>query len=189
MRKNRELVNMVLTSTFIAMGIILPFINFGSQELGRMLLPMHIPILLCGFICGYKYGLIAGFITPILRSVLVSVPPMFPTAVTMAFELATYGFVAGLAFTLFFKYRDRIKPIILIYIALISSLVAGRLVWALVASSTYVTAGWNFNFDVILNSTLIGAWPGLLIQLFLIPLIIYGLLRNPNIEDHILNSN
>ena len=39
---------------------------------------------------------IDGFILPFLRSVTFGMPPLFPTAITMAFELATYGLVIGL---------------------------------------------------------------------------------------------
>ena len=39
-------------------------------EIGNMLCPMHIPVLLCGFMCGWPWGLAVGFISPLLRGVL-----------------------------------------------------------------------------------------------------------------------
>ena len=48
--------------------------------------------------CGWKWGLLVGFVTPLLRSVLFGMPPMVPTALAMAFELAAYGAVAGLCY-------------------------------------------------------------------------------------------
>ncbi len=60
-----------------------------------MLLPMHIPVLLCGLICGWKYGILVGFILPLLRHTIFGMPILFPTGIAMAFELATYGFVIG----------------------------------------------------------------------------------------------
>lgn len=188
MKKNNHLINIVLTSTFIGLGILLPYINFGSAEIGRMLLPMHIPVLLCGFICGYKYGFVAGFVTPVLRSTLVGMPVMFPMAITMAFELAAYGLAAGLIFKLFKKVdNEKNRPIIL-YIALVGSLIFGRIIWAIVANSTYRSAGWNFSFEVILNSTLLTAWPGIILQLLVIPPVIFGLMRHREIEQHILSN-
>ncbi len=81
--------------------IVLPFLTGQIPEIGSMLSPMHIPVLICGIICGWKYGILVGAITPILRSVIFHMPPMYPTAISMAFELATYGFVSGLLFKIF----------------------------------------------------------------------------------------
>jgi thiamine transporter ThiT len=82
---------MVLSALFIALGLVLPFFTGQIPQIGSRLLPMHIPILLCGFVCGAPFGLAAGFITPLLRSLIFGMPPMMPTAVAMAFELAAYG--------------------------------------------------------------------------------------------------
>ena len=79
---------LVLSALFLAIGLILPFITMQIPAVGKMLCPMHIPVLLCGFITGWPYGLIVGFITPLLRSVLFGMPMMVPNAVCMAFELA-----------------------------------------------------------------------------------------------------
>jgi riboflavin transporter FmnP len=89
---------LVLTGFFIALGFILPFFTGQIPSIGNKLLPMHIPILLCGFVCGWRYGLIAGFITPITRSLVYGMPPMIPIAASMAFELAAYGLIAGLLY-------------------------------------------------------------------------------------------
>ena len=97
--KNQSLKNLTLTAFFIALGIVLPFLTGQIPRFGSMLLPMHIPVFLCGLICGWPYGLAVGFILPLLRSLLFSMPPMYPVAIAMAFELATYGFVAGILYS------------------------------------------------------------------------------------------
>ena len=61
---------------------------------------MHIPVLIAGFVCGGPYGLVVGFVTPILNSVISGMPPMFPYAVVMSFELAAYGLMTGLLYKL-----------------------------------------------------------------------------------------
>ena len=86
---------LALAGLFIALGLVLPFFTGQIPSLGSKLLPMHIPVLLAGFVCGWPYGLAIGFIVPLLRSVLFGMPPMYPTAVAMAFELAVYGFATG----------------------------------------------------------------------------------------------
>ena len=59
---------LVLSALFIALGIVLPFFTGQVPQIGNMLLPMHIPVLICGFVCGAPYGLTVGLITPLLRS-------------------------------------------------------------------------------------------------------------------------
>ena len=89
---------MVYAGVLLAVGILLPFLTAQIPSLGSRMLPMHIPVLLAGFICGWPYGLVIGFILPLFRSVLFGMPPMFPTALAMAFELAVYGAVTGILY-------------------------------------------------------------------------------------------
>lgn len=86
---------LTLSAMFFAVGLILPFFIGQIPMIGQMLLPMHIPVLLCGLIVGWQYGLAVGFFLPLVRSVLFGMPAMFPNAVSMAFELAAYGLVIG----------------------------------------------------------------------------------------------
>ena len=55
-----------LSAIFLAMGVMLPFLTGQIKEIGDTLLPMHIPVMLCGLICGYKYGFAVGLILPFL---------------------------------------------------------------------------------------------------------------------------
>ena len=96
MKENTVLRKRILAALFLAIGLILPFITMQIPAVGKMLCPMHIPVLLCGYICGGPYGLLIGIITPLLRGVLFGMPAIFPNAFCMAFELATYGLVAGI---------------------------------------------------------------------------------------------
>ena len=86
----------VLAALFLALAFVLPMVTGHVPQVGNMLCPMHFPILLCGFVLGGPWGLAVGFVAPLLRSVLFGMPPMFPIAVSMAFELAAYGLVSGL---------------------------------------------------------------------------------------------
>ena len=57
-----------LSALFLAIGYVLPFLTGQIQTIGNMLLPMHIPVLLCGIVCGWQYGLGVGLVLPITRS-------------------------------------------------------------------------------------------------------------------------
>ena len=45
--KHPALKNLVLSAMFIAVGIVLPFFTGQIPEIGKMLLPMHLPVFLC----------------------------------------------------------------------------------------------------------------------------------------------
>ena len=126
MERKKSLKNLVLAAMFMAIGLVLPFLTGQIQQIGNMLLPMHLPVFLCGLICSWQYGLAVGFLLPLVRSLLFGMPPMYPTAVAMAFELATYGVVAGWLYS-----RSRWQCVLALYRALLAAMVAGRLVWAL----------------------------------------------------------
>ena len=87
MMKNTMLKNLTLSAMFLALGLLLPLLTGQIQQIGNMLLPMHIPVFLCALICGWKYGLAVGAILPLLRCVTFGMPPLFPTAIAMALEL------------------------------------------------------------------------------------------------------
>lgn len=161
----KNLKNSVLAAMFLAIGLVLPFLTGQIQRIGNMLLPMHIPVLLCSFICGWKCGLAVGFILPLLRSVMFGMPPMYPKAVAMAFELAAYGFMAG-----YIYYRSKSKDWKALYSALIIAMVFGRLVWG--AVQTILLGMEKFTFYVFISGAILDAVPGIIIQLVLIPAVI-----------------
>ena len=80
-----KLINIIITGLLIACGIILPQFTGRIPVVGKLLLPMHYPAIICGFVCGYKYGGVCGFVTPLLASLIFSMPPMYPMANSMAF--------------------------------------------------------------------------------------------------------
>ena len=90
---------LTLSAMFLALGLVLPFLTGQVPQIGNMLLPMHLPVFLCGLLCGWQYGAAVGFALPLLRSSLFALPVMFPAATAMAFELMTYGLVAGLLYS------------------------------------------------------------------------------------------
>ena len=168
MRNQRIL---VLAAMFLAIGLVLPFLTGQIQRIGNMLLPMHIPVLLCSFICGWKYGIAVGFILPLLRSMIFGMPPMYPKAVAMAFELAAYGFMAGHIY-----YRSKSKDWKALYSALIIAMVFGRIVWGL--AQILLLGLKKFTFYAFLTGAVLNAIPGIIIQLVLIPVVITILRKN-----------
>lgn len=165
---------LVLSALFLAIGIILPFLTGQIPQIGNMLLPMHIPVILCGFICGWPCGLAVGLITPLFRSLMFGMPPIYPTAAAMAFELGAYGLFCGLF------YKKFPKKIVYIYVTLIISMFLGRVVWGLVSTVLYGFAGKGFTWAVFIAGAFVNAIPGIILQIIIIPIII-GLLKRANL--------
>ena len=168
-KQSKSLQNLIYSAVFLALAYALPFLTGQIPSVGKMLLPMHLPALLCGFICGWQWGLGVGFLAPLLRSVLFGMPPLYPIAIAMAFELATYGAVAG------WMYKKVRHTLPMMYATLVTAMVAGRLVWGAVRFVLAGLSGSAFPFSAFLSGALLTAIPGIIAQLILIPLILTAL--------------
>jgi thiamine transporter ThiT len=175
--KKQSTRKLVFAALFLALGLVLPFLTAQIPQIGSMLLPMHLPVLLCGFVCGWPYGLLVGAVTPLLRSMLFSMPPLYPTAVAMAFELAAYGLLAGLFYKLLPK-----KPVY-VYVSLILAMLGGRVVWGLVQMILMGLVAQPFTWQIFMAGAFGNALPGILVQLVLIPVIVLAL-RSAKLMDH-----
>ena len=166
----------ILSAMFIGIGLVLPFLTGQIHGIGKMLLPMHIPVLLCGLICGWQYGLLVGLILPLFRSVLFSMPVMYPNAIGMAFELATYGAVSGLL------YKEK-KGVLRLYISVISAMISGRIVWGVMKAILLGMSGEAFTLNMFVSVALFEAIPGIILQLILIPVIISAVEYSKNNKE------
>ncbi|MBC8586794.1 ECF transporter S component [Paratissierella segnis] len=168
MKKN-SIKNLVLAGLFVALGLILPSLTGRIPALGQKVLPMHIPVLISGFVCGWPYGLMVGFVTPLLASVINGMPPMFPVAIAMAFELGAYGLLTGLFYKLFPK-----KPVFT-YLTLILAMLGGRVILGI---ANVILLGLNnapYTFEMFIAGAFTNAIIGIIIQIIIIPILINAL--------------
>ena len=163
---------LVLAAMFLALGLVLPSITGSIKEIGDSLLPLHLVVMLCGAICGWKYSLIIGLMLPFLRSVFFGMPPIYPNAVWMALELATYGFVIGFLYSLKKKYSR-----LYLFFCLITSMIAGRIVWGIAKAVLLGIAGKSFGIQAFIIGGFVDAIPGIILQLILVPLTVEVLER------------
>lgn len=154
----------VLSALFLALAYVLPFLTGQIPEIGAMLCPMHLPVLLCGFICGAPWGATVGFIAPLFRSLTLGMPPLFPGAVCMAFELAVYGAVSGLMHRVLPKRRGYI------YLSLLIAMLAGRIIWGAAMFICLGATGGSFTFAAFVAGAITNALPGIILQIILIPI-------------------
>lgn len=164
--QNKSLKKIIISAFFLAIGLVLPSIFHMFGAAGKIFLPMHIPVILCGFICGWQYGLVCGIVTPLLSSVLTSMPVLIPFGVSMMFELGTYGMICG------FLYQRFNKNII---ISLVIAMIGGRIVSCLANMIILGIASKPFAFNMFLTGAFVTALPGIIIQLVLIPILMMSL--------------
>jgi len=166
MKQRNEIKKMTLSAMFLALAFVMPFLTGQIPQIGAMLCPMHIPVLLCGFFCGAPWGLTVGVIAPVLRSLTLGMPPMFPTALCMAFELGTYGLVSGMLHRVLPKKKGYI------YVSLLCAMVAGRIVWGLVMLACMGFDVARFGISAFVAGAFTTAIPGIIVQIVLIPLLV-----------------
>lgn len=167
---SKVLRRLVYSAMCLALALVLPFLTGQVPQIGSMLCPMHLPVLLCGFLCGWPWGLAVGIIAPLLRTLIFHMPPPV-TAAAMAFELGTYGAVTGIL------YRVLPRKPWSTYVALICAMVVGRLVWG---AADYVILGFTGSTltpAAFLAGAVTNAVPGIILQIVLVPLIVMALDR------------
>lgn len=162
---------MCLCAVCIALCIVLPM-AFHGIGMGAVFLPMHIPVLLCGLLCGWFYGAVCGILGPVLSSVLTSMPPA-PVLISMVPELCIYGLISGLLIRIV-----RTKSAYAnLYTALVGAMLAGRLVGGVAKALFLFAGGKPVVFQALVTTYFVTSWPGILIQLLLIPTLVFALMK------------
>ncbi|MBR6426061.1 MAG: ECF transporter S component [Oscillospiraceae bacterium] len=162
---------LVYAAVCLALCLVLPFLTGQIPQIGQALSPMHIPVFLCGFLCGWPWALVVGAIAPLLRSLLFHMPAMYPQAVGMAFELATYGLVSGLLYKLLPKKTPYI------YVTLIAAMLCGRVVWGLARYVMAGLSGSSFPWSAFVAGAFTNAIPGIILHIVLVPVLVIALKR------------
>lgn len=159
--------SIVFTAVCAALCIVVPMAFHSIPNAGTVFLPMHIPVLLCGLMCGWPYGLLCGLIGPLLSSLTTGMPPaaMLPS---MMVECAVYGLVTGLGMR-FVRTRSATADL---YISMVSAMILGRVVAGLAKSLIFAPGTAPFAW---VTTSLVAGIPGILIQLVLMPTIIFAL--------------
>ncbi|MBR5588540.1 MAG: ECF transporter S component [Phascolarctobacterium sp.] len=171
MRTNK----LILTSLFIACGLLLPlaFHSFGMG--GRTFLPMHLPVFMGGLLLGWLPGLIIGALTPVLSCLLTGMPPLIPSLPMMFVELALFGLVSG------YLYHDKRKNI---YFALITAMIVGRLGAAFVLMLFSDILGIKLHPLTYVAATFMTGLAGVIFQIVFIPILVKRLEHIFSYEVH-----
>ncbi len=160
---------LVFAAVCVALCVVIPQAFHMIPNGGTVFLPMHIPVLLCGLICGWPFGLICGVLGPLLSNLTFQMPPaaMLPS---MMVECAVYGAVSGLLM----RYVRTRHSVADLYISLISAMVLGRVVAGLAKAWIFTPGTAPFAW---VTTSLVAGIPGIVIQLILMPAVIYALTK------------
>lgn len=158
----------------LATGILLPqlFHLPGVSLSGQMLLPMHLPVFLCGLLCGWSWGAATGIILPLISTAITGMPVMYPTGFSMMGELCVYGAVCGLLYKKIFSDKKGLIPV---YLSIVPAMLAGRAASGLIKWILLLGSSAPLTAHAFLASSFITAWPGIIIQLIFIPVIVLTL--------------
>ena len=160
---------LTLTALSVALCVVLPIAFHAIPNAGSVMLPMHIPVLLCGLVCGWQYGLLCGVAGPLVSSLLTAMPPA-AVLPGMMVECGIYGCVGGLMMQWIFTrslYLD-------LYISLPVAMLAGRVLSGIV-KALILTPG--LSFTAWAAASFVTALPGICIQLVLLPTLVVALTR------------
>ena len=153
-----------------ALCVILPMAFHSFPNGGKIFLPMHIPVLLCGMACGWPWGLLCGLAGPLLSSLLTGMPPA-PMLPGMVVECGVYGACAGILLGLVRTgrlFED-------LYISLTVSMVLGRVISGVV-KALILSPGLSLHSWIM--ASFVTGLPGIVIQLVLLPLLVKLLMKN-----------
>lgn len=160
--------HLIITALCMALGVVLPMAFHVIPNAGSVMLPMHIPVLLCGLVCGPILGLICGIFTPVLSSLITGMPgPAYLPS--MICELAVYGLIAGILVRLI-KTK---KPFADLYLSLIGAMVCGRIVYGLMNAVIFRAGAYSIQMWV--TASFVTALPGIALQLLILPAVVYAL--------------
>ncbi len=159
---------MVTTAICAAMCVVLPIAFHAVPNAGSVLLPMHIPVLLCGLLCGWPYGLLCGLLGPFLSS-FTGMPPL-SVLPSMMVECAVYGFATGLGM----QYIHTGKTTADLYISMIAAMILGRTVAGLAKALIFTPGVAPFAW---VTTSLVMGIPGIVIQLIVMPALVLTLTK------------
>jgi len=154
----REVKFYIFSISFVNLAVFVPWLAHQFHLAGPKFLPMHLFVILSGLLFGWRMGLAVGIFSPLISYSMTYLPPVaiLPEVIL---ELAVYGLVIGIL-------REKNLSI---WIVLLGTMAFGRL-----ARLLFV---WGLGLESDPLKYFQISWPGIVLQLALIPLIIFLLQR------------
>lgn len=168
--KYTDIRSYALIAVFVLLNVLVPWVFHQFHLAGATYLPMHIFIFVAALAGGWQAGLIVGLLTP-FASYVVSGMPLLRILPQIVIEVSVYGLLAGI---LHHKFNLRVIW------SLLGAMLGGRLALLVavlfiyfVSGEVYSPLGPEANPFIVVGHTIKQGWPGIILQLALIPTIFW----------------
>lgn len=159
--------DVALGGLFGALGIVVPIV-FHAVGMGKIFLPMYLPILALGLLASWEVAIVVGVATPLLSAVVTGMPPLAPPiAVLMACELAALAGAASVC--------RRVG--LGVWPAAVVGMVSARLVGAMALATVGRLLGLQQTLWQYAMASVVLSWPGMVLQLTVVPATVYTIER------------
>jgi hypothetical protein len=150
---------LALGGLFGAAALLLPTV-FHALQLGRVFMPMYLPLVALPFLVGPRVAMTTAVLVPLLSAAATGMPPLYPpVALVMAVELAAMsGCIALLA---------RRQPRLPELAVLAPVLALGRVLNVALTYAFAVLLELPAGF--VAGLSFVAGWPGLVLMLVVVP--------------------
>ncbi len=157
---------------FGAAAMLFPVL-FHVLQLGRLFMPMYLPLVALAFFVRPRAAAVTALVTPILSGALTGMPPFYPpVAVLMSLELGLTGLVLS---ALNFRF-PRVNP----WLLLAPVLLGGRILYV---GLVYIFARVvELPARFVVGASLLSGWPGIVLMLVVIPPLVLRFARRKPAE-------
>ncbi|HOS93272.1 MAG TPA: ECF transporter S component [Armatimonadota bacterium] len=155
--------DLTLGGLFGALAIVLPIV-FHAVGMGKVFLPMYLPILALGLLASWRTAALVGLLVPLISAILTGMPPLAPPiAFIMMAELAALGLIASVARSVGLG----------IWLAAVLGLLAARAVGVLALLTIGRALGYEQGLYEFAVAGFVASWPGIALQLTVVPSAVY----------------
>lgn len=162
--KKETTLHIIVSGLLLTLGILLPIIFHSINLLGNVFLPMHITVFIGGFFLPPSIAVMLGVMTPLISGVITGMPPLFPMAIIMAFELGAYSFII-----------TRTRNNLSVVKSLIVAMVGGRIVAGLIVFVMATVFGVDLSPLLFVKTAIVTGLPGIVLHLILIPIVVIAI--------------
>lgn len=160
----------IITAVCIALCVVLPMFFHAIPRGGDIYDPMFFPIMICGLSCNWGFGLLCGIVGPLLSTVFTGMPPMAYLPIMMI-----QGAFCGVCCALMMLWVHTHHTYGDLYISIVTAIIVGSV--AAGAAKGFIFAAGRYSMRAWATGYFITCLPGLIIQLILIPSIVFALMK------------
>lgn len=156
-KTKRCLLDLLLAALCVGLGLLLPWVFRWVENGEQVLLLLQLPVLLC------------GLLIPLLPQLFSGAPEGF-LSISLLWELAIYGFLAGLLTALL----AAAPPVLNVSVSLLGTMLLGRVFCGLLDAFVFVP---GYTWSLWVQESFVLCLPGIVLQAASLPLITLALRR------------